>query len=168
MTEEAPQSPDRGVRPALVSGRGLVAVLAGILTMVLVGMVATWLALLMTDSGSPRMAVNLGSNFLAAVLGGYVAGTVGRTRPLLDATGVALVVVMFGALAALNGSLQPEDPFFIGTSAIGAMVGGVLRRLRGIPPSAEERLQEAFDAAVRDATAQPAESPGTLPKTDQS
>lgn len=149
---------DASDHPPLISGRGLLAVLAGFLVMAFVSVLATWGVLVVRNGGSEGLALglNVASSFLAAALGGYVAGTVGRTRPMLDAGGLALVVALMGVSGIVTGSGQEGEPTWYpwtvtGLGVVGALLGGALRLARGVPHSSEQKLQEAFDSMLHQA-----------------
>src|SRR5881396_3706046 len=94
--------------------RSLVGIVAGYLVMAVTVIVATLVvAKLMLGSvatdGSVRptsgyLLVNVTYSFAFAMLGGYVAATVARRRPIIHASILGAVVLLLGLLSAGGGS----------------------------------------------------------------
>lgn len=128
----------------MVIAHAFLALLAGFATMallvILVTALLTRLAPDWVDSRiSPRPSyvfVNLGYSFLASAAGGYVTTWVADGNPLADMLALAVVVLVLGALSALQArGRQPlwYQAALIVIAPIGVVVGGLVRlRVLGV------------------------------------
>lgn len=115
---------------------------AGFATMALLLGMATLLARALGWQAAPaqksvpepdrRMARawNLGSTLLAALVGGYVTATLAQLNPLIHALALALIVLLLGALSALQTRGQAPIWFallLLALSPCAVVLGGMLR-----------------------------------------
>lgn len=123
--------------------RSLFAIVAGLATAVVLVILVTWLASLLFVPGFPEdlmasptrpyLVANVVGSFLAAVAGGYVAGTAAATAPLAHASALgALMLAMTVASGAEPAPGQPLwYPMTIAVLALaGCAAGGWLRKRR--------------------------------------
>lgn len=86
--------------------------------------------------GSGYAIVNLGSAFLSAAAGGYVAAWVAAANPLIHVLALALVLLALSALSVLQSRGKQAVWFalaLVAVSPIGVLAGGLVRlRVLGI------------------------------------
>ena len=91
-----------------------------------------------TQQATPRpvrdspiaLAWNLGSTLLAALVGGYVTATLAHLNPLIHALALALIVLLLGALSALQTRGQAPIWFallLLALAPCAVVLGGMLR-----------------------------------------
>ena len=76
------------------------------------------------------LAWNLGSTLLAALVGGYVTATLAHLNPLIHALALALIVLLLGALSALQTRGQAPIWFallLLALAPCAVVLGGMLR-----------------------------------------
>jgi len=117
--------------------KGIGAVLAGLMTGMVVVMALTYLAALFLFEGDlaapptrPYLMLNISYSFGAATLAGWVAGRLAGSRPFMHATGVAVLMLMLSS----GGGSSPGvgvpgwyNPALTILMPVGALVGGWLR-----------------------------------------
>jgi hypothetical protein len=120
---------------ALLAGFATMAILVILVTALLTRMAPEWVG----EQNKPRTGyifVNLGYSFLAAATGGYVTAWIAAGNPLLHVLALAIVVLVFSALSALQ--MRGKQPIayqlaLAAISPIGVMAGGLIRlRLLGM------------------------------------
>jgi hypothetical protein len=120
---------------ALLAGFATMAILVILVTALLTRMAPEWVG----EQSKPRTGyifVNLGYSFLAAATGGYVTAWIAAGNPLLHVLALAIVVLVFSALSALQ--MRGKQPIayqlaLAAISPIGVMAGGLIRlRLLGM------------------------------------
>ena len=118
--------------------RTFMALLAGFATMAVLVMAITALLSRLTPSwvgsegrpGPGYVFVNLGYSFLAAAAGGYVTAWVADVNPLPLVLGLAVVVLVMGAISALQArGRQPVwyQVALLVISPLGVVAGGLVR-----------------------------------------
>jgi hypothetical protein len=124
--------------------RPLLALLAGLATMVLLVVVVTALLTRFAPgwAGEPRkpradyVFVNLGYSFLAAAAGGYVSAWAAVANPLVYVLTLAIIVLVLAALSALQSRGKQPIAYqlaLVAVSPLGVMAGGLVRlRVEGI------------------------------------
>ncbi len=91
-----------------------------------------------TQQATPRpvqdspiaLAWNLGSTLLAALIGGYVTATLAHLNPLIHALALALIVLLLGALSALQTRGQAPIWYallLLALAPCAVVLGGMLR-----------------------------------------
>ena len=118
--------------------RAFVALLAGFATMALIVIAMNAMfARLTPDWAQARgrhdagyVFVNLGSSFLAAAAGGYVTAWAGAINPLTNVLALAIVVLVFGAISALQE--RGRQPIWylaalLILTPLGVVAGGLVR-----------------------------------------
>jgi hypothetical protein len=126
----------------MVTARAFFALLAGFAIMVAVVIVVTALLQRLAPdwvgvASRPRpgyVFVNLGYSFLAAAGGGYVTAWTAGMNPLPDVLALAVVVLVLGAISALQArGRQPAwyQITLLIISPLGVVAGGLMR-LRGL------------------------------------
>ena len=120
---------------ALLAGFVSMALLVGITTAVLMKLAPAWVG----APGNPRTAyvvVNLCYSLAAASLGGYVTAWLAKANPLYHALALAIIVLLLGALSALQQRGQQPiwyQLLLIAIMPIGVLLGGLLRlKIMGI------------------------------------
>jgi hypothetical protein len=114
---------------ALLAGFLSMAILVGVTTAMLMKLAPSWVG----DMGHPRpsyAAFNLIYSFIAAMVGGYVTAWVAKANPLIHVLALALIVLLLGALSALQQrGLQPVwyQLALLAISPLGVFAGGYLR-----------------------------------------
>ena len=76
------------------------------------------------------LAWNLGSTLLAALVGGYVTATLAHLNPLIHALALALILLLLGALSALQTRGQAPIWFallLLALAPCAVVLGGMLR-----------------------------------------
>lgn len=76
------------------------------------------------------LAWNLGSTLLAALVGGYVTATLAHLNPLIHALALALIVLLLGALSALQTRGQAPIWYallLLALAPCAVVLGGMLR-----------------------------------------
>jgi hypothetical protein len=120
---------------ALLSGFATMAVLVGGVTALLSWLTPEWVS----SEGKPRPAyvfVNLGYSFLAAAAGGYVTAWAARGNPLVLVLALCIIVLLLGALSALQA--RGKQPVWyqltlIAIVPLGVFAGGMVRmRVLGV------------------------------------
>jgi len=114
--------------------RGVGAVLAGLVTGMVVVVALTYLATLILFGGdmnapptSPYLAFNIAYSFAAAMLAGWLAARLAGSRPLVHAAGVAaLMLILSSGGGGSPDSLAPEwyGPALMVLMPVGALLGG--------------------------------------------
>ncbi len=104
--------------------RSVLAVAAGLVTTTLLGIAGMAILLVATYGipmgsspgvpGWPFLVANLAVTALAGVAGGWVAGSIGRRRPLVHAVALALAIT---ALAALSVRPRPLEPVWFAVTS---------------------------------------------------
>lgn len=124
---------------ALLAGFATMAIAAIVITAVLQKTAPSWVSGAVGSEGSPRpayVAVNMGYSFLTAAAGGYVAAWIASGNPLRTVLALAVVVLVMGALSALQA--KGKQPVWyqlalLTISPLGVVVGGLTRlRVVGI------------------------------------
>jgi len=120
---------------ALLSGFATMAILVIGVTALLGRIAPDWVGI----EGRPRpayVAVNLGYSFLAAAAGGYVSAWVGSLAPLRTVLALAIIVLVLGAISALQAKGKQPLWFQIAlltVTPLGVVAGGLVRlRVLGI------------------------------------
>ena len=130
--------------------RSILAVIAGFLVTAIIVMATSALAAMAfglpamstsdATTGAPTVApsagyltTNLVCSALAAIVGGWTAGTIGRRHPMGHAGGLAVLLAIGGAVGVAWP--QPGQPTWYPASLlvigpVGALIGGFLRQLR--------------------------------------
>ena len=114
---------------ALLAGFLTTAVLVGALTALLARFAPKWAG----GQGNPRpgyAALNIVYSFLAALAGGYVTAIMPSANPLILVLALAIIVLVLGALSALQSRGKQPVWYAITLVAItpaGVMAGGMLR-----------------------------------------
>ncbi len=120
---------------SLLAGFATMAILVIVVTAILRKGVPEWVGM----QGRPRpayVAVNLGYSFLAAAAGGYVSAWVGSQNPLRTVLALAIIVLVLGAISALQA--KGKQPLWYQValriiSPLGVVAGGLIRlRVLGI------------------------------------
>ena len=114
---------------AILAGYAVIVVLVLALTALLAKLTPSWVG----QQGNPNPAyalVNLGYSFLAAAAGGYVTALVGAANPLAHILILGIVVLLLGALSALEA--RGKQPIWYGVTLLviapaGVLVGGLIR-----------------------------------------
>lgn len=114
---------------AILAGYAVMVVLVIALTLLLAKLTPSWVG----QQGNPNPAyalVNLGYSFLAATAGGYVTALVASANPLAHIFVLCIVVLLLGALSALQS--RGKQPIWYAVSLLviapaGVLVGGLLR-----------------------------------------
>ncbi len=76
------------------------------------------------------LAWNLGSTLLAALVGGYVTATLAHLNPIIHALALALIVLLLGALSALQTRGQAPIWYallLLALAPCAVVLGGMLR-----------------------------------------
>lgn len=119
---------------ALAAGFAVMAMLVIGIAAALARMVPSW-----TGEGKPQrsyVVVSLGYSFLAAAAGGYVTAWTATANSLIHVLALALIVLLLGALSALQS--RGKQPIWyqlalVAISPIGVLAGGLVRvRVMGI------------------------------------
>ena len=120
---------------ALLAGFATMAALVIVVTVLLSRLAPEWVG----QHGRPQPAytfVNLGYSFLAAAAGGYVTAWVASANPLTNVLALAVVVLVLGAISALQAlGRQPVwyQVALMVISPLGVVAGGLVRlRILGI------------------------------------
>lgn len=120
---------------ALLAGSAAMATIVIVMTALLTRLTPGWVG----SEGRPKPAyvfVNLGYSFLAAASGGYITAWIEEANPPASVLGLALVVLVLGALSALHArGRQPVwyQLALLGISPLGVVAGGLVRlRVLGI------------------------------------
>lgn len=114
---------------ALLAGFLTIAVLVGALTALLARFAPQWDG----EQGNLRpghAALNIVYSFLAALAGGYVTAIMPSANPLILVLALAIIVLVLGALSALQSRGKQPVWYAITLVAItpaGVMAGGMLR-----------------------------------------
>jgi hypothetical protein len=114
---------------ALLAGFISMALLVGVFTAALMKFLPQWVG----DTGHPRAAyvvVNLGYSLAAAVVGGYVTARLAVNNTLIHILALALIVLLLGALSALQQrGMQPiwYQLLLIAIAPVGVLLGGLIR-----------------------------------------
>lgn len=114
---------------ALLAGFLTTAVLVGALTALLARFAPKWAG----EQPNPRpgyAALNIVYSFLAALAGGYVTAIMPSANPLILVLALAIIVLVLGALSALQSRGKQPVWYAITLVAItpaGVMAGGMLR-----------------------------------------
>jgi hypothetical protein len=120
---------------SLLAGFLTMALMVGVATAVLIKRVPEWVG----APGHPRTGyifVNLGYSFAAAMVGGYVTAWLSKDNPLIHSLALAIIVLLLGALSALQQ--RGQQPIWyqltlIAVTPAGVFLGGLLRlRVMGI------------------------------------
>jgi len=120
---------------ALLSGFVTMAVLVGGVTALLSWLTPEWVS----SEGKPRpgyVFVNLGYSFFAAASGGYVTAWAARGSPLVLVLALCIIVLLLGALSALQA--RGKQPVWyqltlVAIAPLGVFAGGLVRmRVLGI------------------------------------
>ena len=119
----------------LLAGFLSMAILVALATAILTRFVPEWTGI----QGRPRAGyvfVNLGYSFAAAMAGGYVTTWLAKGNPLIHALALALIVLLFAALSALQQRGQQPILYQLALTVIapfGVIVGAFIRlRLAGL------------------------------------
>jgi hypothetical protein len=113
---------------ALLAGFISMALLVGIVTAALTKFAPRW----MGDSGHPRstyVIVNLGYSIAAAIVGGYITAWLAVNNTLIHTLALALIVLLLGALSALQErGRQPiwYQLLVIAITPVGVLLGGLI------------------------------------------
>lgn len=125
--------------------RSILAVIAGFMVMVFfVGFgtsIAAGLLIGPVQPGAtpqltlPYLAVNLALSFVAAIIGGWVAGTIAGREPLIHAGALSILVLVMAVVTILisrgtpEAAAQPKWYQWVVTilGAAGVLIGGVMR-----------------------------------------
>lgn len=121
---------------ALLAGFGTMVLLIALITFALMRRSTAWIG----PPGHPApafVAVSMAYSFLAAAAGGFVTAWVALNRPLHTVLTLAIVVLAFGAITALQARGSRPTWYQIAllvASALGVMAGGLLRlHFAGLP-----------------------------------
>lgn len=120
---------------ALLAGFATMALLVVLMTAILMRSFPAWVKSPARPSAG-YVAVNLVCSFLAAAAGGYVTAWMASQNPLRTILTLAIVVLVLGALSALQARGKQPAWYQIALliiSALGVVAGGLLRlKLSGI------------------------------------
>ncbi len=114
------------------------ALLVGVATALLMKLAPAWVGS-KGQNGQPRggyILANLIYSFVAAMAGGYVTAWAAADNPLIQTLALALIVLLIGALSALQQ--RGQQPIWyqlvlLGLTPIGVLLGGYLRlKLTGL------------------------------------
>jgi hypothetical protein len=114
---------------ALLAGFAAMAALVGVATAALAKFAPGFVG----RPGQPRTGyvfVNLGYSLSAAILGGYITTWVARDHALIHIAALALIVLLLGALSALQQrGRQPiwYQLLLVAIMPVGTLLGGLLR-----------------------------------------
>lgn len=120
---------------ALLSGFLTMAVLVGAITALSSRLTPDWVG----SEGKPRpgyVFVNFGCSFLSAAAGGYVTAWAARGNPLVLVLALCIIVLLLGALSALQA--RGKQPVWyqltlVAITPLGVFAGGMVRmRVLGI------------------------------------
>ena len=120
---------------ALAGGFAAMVLLVGVATAVLMKLAPRWVGAKGRPSGT-YIAVNLGYSFIAAIAGGYVTAWIASENPLIQVLALALIVLLFSALSALQQ--RGKQPVWyqltlLAMTPVGVFVGGWIRlKLTGL------------------------------------
>ena len=121
---------------ALLAGFATTAVLMIAITALLRRLSPDWSAVADKRPTAGYVFVNLGSSFLAAAAGGYVTAWEAAANPLTNVLGLAIVVLVMGAISTLQArSRQPlwYQLALLVISPMGVLAGGLVRlRIIGV------------------------------------
>ena len=124
--------------------RAFLALLAGFTTMAVIVVVVTAILGRLTPDwvgteGKPNpgyVFVNLGYSFLAAAAGGFVTAWIAAANPMANILGLAVVVLVLGAVSALQARGKQPAWYVMALlviSPVGVVAGGLVRlRVTGI------------------------------------
>jgi hypothetical protein len=120
---------------ALAAGFTTTALLVAIATALLRKLTPDWAAI----TGGPKpgyIFVNLGYSFVASAVGGFVTAWLAEHNPLIHVLALAIIVLLLGALSALQQRGQQPVWYLLSLVAItpiGAFIGGLVRlRMLGV------------------------------------
>ena len=114
---------------ALLAGFAAMAALVGVATAALVKLAPGFVG----QPGQPHLGyvfVNLGYSLAAALLGGYITAWVARGNVLIHIAALALIVLLLGALSALQQRGQQPiwyQLLLVAVMPVGVALGGLLR-----------------------------------------
>jgi hypothetical protein len=114
---------------ALLAGFAAMAALVTIVTAALMKLAPAWVG----ARGRPRpsyVLFNLGCSFAAAMLGGYITAWMATERTLIHVLVLGLIVLLLGALSALQQRGQQPvwyQLLLIAITPCGVVLGGLLR-----------------------------------------
>jgi hypothetical protein len=118
---------------ALLAGFAAMAALVGVATAAMVKLTPGFVG----QPGQPRVGyvfVNLGYSFAAAMLGGFITAWVARDNVLIHIAELALIVLLLGALSALQQRGQQPiwyQLLLVAVMPVGVTLGGLLRLRAG-------------------------------------
>jgi hypothetical protein len=114
---------------ALAAGFAVMAMLVIVIAAALTRMVPSWTG---ADGKlqSSYVVVSLGYSFLAAAAGGYVTAWAANANPLIHVLALGLIVLLLGALSALQS--RGKQPIWyqlalVAISPVGVLAGGLVR-----------------------------------------
>jgi hypothetical protein len=113
----------------LLAGYATMAVIVVMITALLARLAPAWVG----PQGKPGLSyifVNLGYSFLAAAAGGYVTAWVARTNPLQHVLVLAIIVLLLGALSAVQSRGKQPIAYqlaLVALSPLGVLAGALVR-----------------------------------------
>jgi hypothetical protein len=114
---------------SLAAGFAVMALLIGLASAVARKLVPSW-----SDNErqltSGYIIFNVGFSFVAAMTGGYVTAWIAESNPLIQTLALALIVLLIGALGALQ--LRGRQPIgyallLVASTPVGVVLGGWIR-----------------------------------------